>query len=283
MFNKFFIKLDHKPLTWSDRLTLFVAYLVENKKQSATVKSYISAIKAVLMSNNIDVNEDEFLLSSLTQACRLHNDVVSTRLPVRKGMLCILLRRISKTYIDLNQPYLSLLFMTFFSTAYFGLFRVCELAKTPSGHAVLATNVQIACNKNKFLFILRTSKTHGEGTTPQLVKISSESNQSKSKPNMLHLPCPYQLLQDFSSARPPYTSETDQFFVLSDESPLTANMVRNCFKAALRDEQFDSRLYQLHGIHSGHAVDLLKLGLLVETIKKLGHWRSNAVFKYLKY
>ena len=39
----------------------------------------------------------------------------------------------------------------------------------------------------------------------------------------------------------------------------------------------------MHGICAGHACDLLDLGLSVEAIKKIGHWRSNAVYKYLKY
>ena len=47
-FNKFFIKLDRKPKDWGARLTLFVAHVINNNRQSSTVKSYISAIKAVL-------------------------------------------------------------------------------------------------------------------------------------------------------------------------------------------------------------------------------------------
>ena len=281
LFNKFFIRLDYKPPTWSDRLTLFVAYLIENNKQSATVKSYVSAIKAVLQSYNIKFSQDEFLLNSLTRACRIHNDVVKTHLPVHKGILSIILKRIHKTYTELNQPYLALMFTTFFSTAYFGLFRVSELAKTPSGHAVYTADVQIASNKNKYLFILRTSKTHGEGTPPQLVKISSYSRDTKCT-SLSRLPCPYDLLHQFAHTRPPYATDQEQIFVLSDGSPLTASMVRSCFKVALKSEHFNTKLYTLHGIHSGRAVDMLKLGLSVETIKKLGRWKSYAVFKYLK-
>ena len=44
----------------------------------------------------------------------------------------------------------------------------------------------------------------------------------------------------------------------------------------------DSRLYNTHSLRTGCALDLLKLGLSVETIKKLGRWKSNTVFMYLK-
>ena len=48
-FNKFVIKLDKKPKFWEDRTTLFIGYLIENGMQSSTMKSYISAIKAMLV------------------------------------------------------------------------------------------------------------------------------------------------------------------------------------------------------------------------------------------
>ena len=48
IFSKFYLRLDSNPNNWSERITLFVGYLIDTQKQSATVKSYISAIKAVL-------------------------------------------------------------------------------------------------------------------------------------------------------------------------------------------------------------------------------------------
>ena len=284
LFNKFFLRLDKKPPSWGERLTLFVGYLINCQKQSSTVKSYISAIKAVLKTNDIEINENEFLLTSLTRACRLNNDRVTTKLAVHKGVLFILLRRINSTYMSIGQPYLALLFTTMLSTMYYGLFRVGEVAANAANHAVLAKDVQIGTNKNKFLFILRTSKTHLEGNDPQQVKISSTKRNTKSADadKKIRLPCPYQLLRDYSNTRPPYQSDTDKFFVLSDGSPVKATLLRSCFREALEAEGFNVNLYCLHGIRAGHAQDLLKLGLSVESIKDLGRWKSNAFFKYLK-
>ena len=61
-----------------------------------------------------------------------------------------------------NQPYLVALYQAVFSSAFYGLFRMCEIAQTPSGHAV-----HIGVNKKKLMFILRTSKTHTLGNKPQ--------------------------------------------------------------------------------------------------------------------
>ena len=225
---------------------------------------------------------DQYLLSSLTRACKLNNDRVVTRLPIPKGLLVIILRRIQETFDQ--QPYLSLLLRTIISTTYFGLFRICELTKTSSGHAVLTKDVQIGSNKRKFIFVLRTSKTHNEGTRPQIVKIASSTIQKKHKylPSNQVIPCPYELLYQYSKARPEYENENDQFFVLSDGTSVTATMVRRCLKQALKDEKSNEKLYSFSSLRSGRASNLLKIGLSVETIKRLGRWKSNAIFKYLK-
>ena len=75
-FNDFFIKLDIKPNNWEDRLVLYTAFLIINNRKSSMVKSYISAIKAVLYNGGVKICEDTTLLSSLTKACNLKNDTV---------------------------------------------------------------------------------------------------------------------------------------------------------------------------------------------------------------
>ena len=82
LFNKFYIRLDSKPDNWEDRIVLFTGYLIENDKKSSTVKSYISAIKAVLQEDRVEINLNHCLISSLTKACKYQNDFVRTRLPI---------------------------------------------------------------------------------------------------------------------------------------------------------------------------------------------------------
>ena len=187
--------------------------------------------------------------------------------------------------MDIGQPYLALLFVTMLCTAYYGLFLIGEIACTQHGHAALAKDVQIASNKNKFLFILRSSKMHGKGSLLQLVKISSNGTGKGLKKSQSHQSnvtfCPYSLLQKFSNSRPPYKSDEDLFFVLSDGSPVAAHLLQNCLKHALRAENFDASLYTLHSTRSGRALDLFKLGLSVETTKKLGR-RNLSISETMK-
>ena len=84
IFNQFIVRLDVKPTTWEQQLTLFVGHLVNTNRKSQTIKSYISAIKLVLIDGGIGIDEDTYLLMSLTKACWLRNDRVVARLPIYK-------------------------------------------------------------------------------------------------------------------------------------------------------------------------------------------------------
>ena len=70
-FNSFIIKLDNKPSSWEERITLFGAYLVDSGVQSGTLKSYYSAIKSILREDGYIVDHEKLLLVSLTKACKL--------------------------------------------------------------------------------------------------------------------------------------------------------------------------------------------------------------------
>ena len=190
VFGKFLIRLDHKPKEWSDRLTLFVGYLVQKDYQSATVKSYISAIKAVLKEDGVKISEDQYTLSSLVRACKLKNDRVHSRMPIQSGMLAVLLRTLDEYYANLGQPFLGLFYRTIFFTMYFGLFRISEVMT--GAHPVLTRDIHIGKNKDKLMFVLRSSKTHGRNTHPQIIKISAITLTKRRSERTL--PCPFHLL-----------------------------------------------------------------------------------------
>ena len=274
------MRLDRKPRNWEDRLTLFVGFLVEERKQSTTIKSYISAIKAVLLDNNIHLCPDQYLLKSLTRGCKLENDRVRHRLPIQRGLLSMLLGRVD---ICLGkQAFLALLYKTLLSTAYFGLFRVGELTHTLSDHAVLAQDVHIACNKKKMMLVLRTSKTHGKNTRPQKIKISSCDKIGRSpKRTDSFTFCPFKLLLDYATIRGGYVLESEQFFIFRDCTAVKVEHFRRFLRSLLHQLGFDSTLYGTHSLRAGRSIDLLKVACQSKLLKIWGHWKSNAVFNYL--
>ena len=280
-FNKFIIKLDEKPVSWEQCMVLFVAYLVHCKKQYSTIKSYLSAIRAVLKTEGVKLQEDQFLITSLTKACKMTNDKVRIRKPINKKLLAKLVKGVKDHFEGASsnqQPYLSTLYQTLLTVTYYGLFRVGEV--TSGTHPVLAKDVFIGFNKRKLLFVLHSSKTHDCGNEPQLIKISSTSNV-KTKNNLA--PCPYALMRKYSRMRGPYDKEgSEPFFVFRDGSPVTPAHFRALLKLILTKLGYNEKFFNIHSLRIGRSNDLLKLGLSVETIKKLGRWKSNAVFRYLK-
>ena len=274
IFNEFFIRLDVKPMAWCDRLNLFVAHLINENKKSSTVRSYISAIKAILADGDIELKEDMYLLSSLIKACRLHNDRVTLRFPIQKLVLELSLKTTREHYMTRRQIYNCHLILALFSTVYYGLFRVGEL--TNSQHVVKACDVHLGINKCKMLFILRTSKTHSKGSPLQIIKIMSSGPFTSSQF------CPYKLLNNYLNSRKGFVTEQEQFFVFRDRSCIDPSFFRKTLKHMLNLSGFDNTYYSCHSFRSGRPLDLLQLGLSVETIKKLGRWKSNAVYVYLR-
>ena len=96
------------------------------------------------------------------------------------------------------------MYKTLFSTAYFGLFIMCELTLTDSGHAVKAVDVCVGRNKDKMMFVLCTSKTQGKSNKPQLIKIASkwvDKIDSKTQATSALALCPFELLMDYIAFR----------------------------------------------------------------------------------
>ena len=254
--------------------------MVERKLQSSTVKTYIAAIRSVLNELGEKIKEDQCLLTSLTKACRLKNNEAVHRFPICKGMLKMLLKQVTKMFTGSQtnqQPYLETLFKAIYSTAYYGLLRIGEMAK--GSHTILVRNTYIGTNKDKILFILMSSKTHCKGDPPQKVKISRSPLDGKSK--QIDKFCPFQLLRDYMAVRPESRSKDKQFFVLSDNTPVCPAFIYKNLKLILKEAGFDD-YYSFHSFIAGRTQDLLRLGLSVETIKDIGCWKSNAVFAYLK-
>ena len=254
----------------------FAAYVIEIKKiQSSTLKSYISAIKHTLKVDGYEWQDNRVYFHSLIRSCRLSNDVVKTRLPIQFGMFELLLFEIERK-LGTTQPYLETMYKTLFSLAYYGLMRVGELAW--GDHSIKAKNIQIAANKNKIFILLYSSKTHDKESKPQEIKISSNECTGLK----LKFFCPFTLVRNFLQIRGDYALDGEQFFIMADKSPVAPVQVRNMLRMLITALNLNPQVYDCHSFRIGRSTDLLKFGFDVETIKRLGRWKSNAVYKYMR-
>ena len=148
LFNKFFIRLDQKPKGWEHRLILYVTYLIHIRRESFTIKSYISAIRAVLSTEGIYITRESFILSALVKARKLANNTLHVRLGISKGLAHMIVDQIEKYFKSKSQPYSAAIMI-----GYHGLFRVREL--TSGDHPILINNVFMADNKTKIQIVLK--------------------------------------------------------------------------------------------------------------------------------
>ena len=281
-FNRFLIRLDDRPKSWEDRVALFCAYLIEDGAQSQTVKSYVSGIKAVLKEDGYDWNENKILISSLTRACKVQNDKVKCRFPIKKGLLELILFEIKRVLP--GQIYLQILYRAIFSIGYYGLMRIGEL--TESSHTLKACNIHVGLNKDKIMLVLRSSKTHGLESYPQKIKIAALNEEQIHKQNNGNpeqsLFCPFELAREYMEIRGDYVNENENFFIFRDRSNVLGHHARGILKQCIANLKLDSSLYNFQSLRAGRSCDYLKEGLSIEEISRAGRWQSNAVYKYLR-
>ena len=242
-FNSFLIRLDKMPKDWEDRAALFCAYLIEKGIQSSTIKSYVSAIKALLKDDNYKWMEGQVLLSTLTRACKIRNDRVRCRLPIHKHLFKLILFELNRSYH--NQSFLCCMYKAIFCLAFYGMMRIGEL--TQGDHPIKACDIHICVNKDKILIVLYTSKTHSRGYYPQKIKISSdlmlserresEKRSVKEHPTIKkdnHFFCPFTLIREYLAMHGGFIDRRENFFIFRDRSPVKPFHVRNILHKCLK-------------------------------------------------
>lgn len=274
--NKFLIQFDTIPPTWEERVILYVTHLVNNKRKSNTVKSYVSAIRFILQEDGIELTENKVELAALIKACKLQNDSLYIRLPIQFRLFRSILRK-TTCYLEIEkgQEYLAKMMKAAFAMAYFGLMRVSEL--TAGEHQLRAENVRFSKAKNKFVLYLRSSKTHTKNDLPQKIEIHAVPSMGRD--------CPVQCIKDFLAVRNPENDTEDEpFFIHRDKYPLTAVQFRNNLRLILRQLGVDDQLYDTHSYRCGRCTDLQEMGFTVDQICLIGRWspKSTTILTYIR-
>ena len=215
------------------------------------------------------------------KACRITNDVVKTRLPIKKGLLGVILDKLNHLFSE--QPYLCTLYRAIFAIAYYGLLRIGELVT--GDHAIKVIDVHKGRNKEKMQIILRSSKTHSKADLPQVIKI--ESMVSKGIKSLVKLSddtkhCPYKIIDQYLSRKPGFMKKGEPFFIFRDYTPVKPVHVRTALRQTLELCELNSALYDIHSFRIGQVTDLIKMGFSIDQVKLVGRWRSNAIYKYIR-
>ena len=67
-----------------------------------------------------------------------------------------------------------------------------------------------------------------------------------------------------------YIVKNEQLFILSDHSPLEAPLVRKLLQKLIQKLKLNPKVYCFQGLRVGRVTDMVKWGVSLEVIKRLG-------------
>ena len=148
---------------------------------------------------------------------------------------------------------------------------------TSGSHPIKACNVHIGENKDKMLFILYSSKTHGRELRSQKIKITASAEERHKT-----FFCPFEISREYFALRGNYGDPDDPFFVFRNQQPVRPSHVWNVLKKTLQAINLPSSMYGFHSVHIGRATDMIKFGNSISEVHLAGRWRMNVVYKYIR-
>ncbi|XP_052769877.1 uncharacterized protein LOC128209737 isoform X2 [Mya arenaria] len=253
----------------AERLAQFIAVCNSRGLQASTITSYISAISYVHKLHNMAVPADSFLIKKLLHSLR-RNKCSDIRQPFSLAQLSALLTALKHVVSD---HFTRTLLRAMFLLAFFGLFRVGEIAYSPKGSQNLVKREDVSfqcCNSmvSSFSIILKQYK-HSQGR-PSAVPFSRQPTR--------HL-CPVHSLLRYLSL----TSHTSgPLFVLRTGLPITTTYFRSILRACVLACHLDPQTYTAHSFRIGGATLASNNHMSACDIQKLGRWKSSAYKKYIR-
>ena len=95
---------------------------------------------------------------------------------------------------------------------------------------------------------------------------------------------PFEAVRQYLRVRVKYRTPTESFFVFTDRTLVLPHHFRAVLKSMIEKSGLDLTLYGTHSFRVGRSVDLFyksNLSVSVSSIKMLGRWKSNIVYRYL--
>ena len=227
-------------------------------------------MKNILTTDGYQWDDSLIIVKTIIKACKILNDQVYKRFPIRAGFLEMILFEVQRMFnTDL---YLEMLYKTIFLVSYYGLLRISEISSINSsktlGHCIKACDVHIGQNKPKMLLILYSSKMHGRESKPQKVKIQAVDEKHYGKSVKRHF-CPFQYLRSYIDIRGSYEDPSEPLFVYKHKVIILQALIRKVLKTAINRLGVNAALYDFHSLRAGRTTDLISLGFPVDQVKRM--------------
>jgi len=275
VFNEFFERLYRSsspklPLS-ADCLTLFISHLSARKLAPSTITSYLSAIGYVHKMRGLRDPTKSFLIHKLLTALGRRR-AADIRLPISRAVLHELVRSLKYTNSSASQR---TLYSAMFLTAFYGFFRIGELATKSSNKkdgVVQYGDVSFLTNEGvtHMIKITISSFKHNSDNRPFSILIKRETSAPF---------CPVQAIMEYSKLR---GHQPGPFFCLHGLSPITVSMFNTELHRCLVFCGLDTTRYKSHSFRIGAACHAAEQGFSDAQIRTLGRWKSDAFKTYLR-
>ena len=252
-------------------VALFISFLSASKFAPSTISSYISALSYAHKLKNLPDPTKSFLIRKLltAQSRRGSPDV---RFPITLPVLHELVSSLSHTN---STAYQRTLFAAMFLIAFYGFFRVGELAVKTKGsaHSVLQfTQLQFLPNAQE--------------TSTAKITISEFKHNTSNRPFEILIQrvdstpfCPLHALIQYTKIR---GSSNGPLFCFPDASPVTVSQFNTELRRCLIFCGLDSAHYKSHSFRIGAASHAAEMGFTDAQIRTLGRWKSDAFRLYIR-
>ena len=252
-------------------VALFISFLCAKGLAPATINSYLSAIAYVHKIQGYYDTTKSFLIEKLLVAVGRRSQA-DIRLPISRPLLYELVRALAHTS---TSAYQRSLYGSMFLTAFYGFFRLGELAcksRTQSHVVVQFDQVTFLKQAHRVtaVKIVITSFKHNTCNRPFTILIESEPSEPF---------CPVQILIDYIKQRG-YTP--GPLFSFTSGDAVSINQFNTELRRALTFCGLDCSRYKSHSFRIGAACHAAENGFSDAQIRALGRWSSDAFKIYIR-
>lgn len=241
----------------------FIAKLHLDGLASATILTYVSALKFYCKRHNVKNDLDSPQTKSILKGAR--NVPLSIAGPPKNACTINQLQRLVDLAKIQYSNYEAVLICSMFSMAFFGFLRVSEYALTPAGHTLKYTG----CTREQggLTISLLSSKTSKQRVALTLGKFEPCSAI-----------CPVALFDAYVRMRP--ATASPYLFIRADKTAITSSDISRYLSELSASAGFAG--ITSHSFRIGGATWAARAGWSDAAIRAHGRWHSNAFLNYVR-
>lgn len=264
----FYVDSPLLPIS-TEQLAQFITACHNRSLKASTITSYISAISYIHKLHGFTSPSESFLVKKLLHSIRRHKQS-DKRHPFTMTSLGLIVGSLRSMVTD---NYTFKLMRAMFLIAFFGLFRVGEIAYS-------VNNPQNVIKKEDIVFYYKHSKiSHASLTIRSYKHSQGQSSIIPINRQTVKKLCPISALKKYLRAAP---LGNGYLFRHCNGQPVSTSYFRSVLRSCVVANNMDPSLFTAHSFRIGGATHAHNSNMSSTQIQKLGRWKSTAYLKYIR-